>query len=109
MTGITTADSACDEAFADRYQSDPNDPSVAQELAVWREAWALARKPYRMYTQILTMQRREEKLVKALEAIAAGERTVVRDECSVVENDPCIDYPGIAIEALAAYRKGAQP
>lgn len=43
-------------------------------------------------------------LISALETIAAGERVVERDGHSEVENDTTIDYPAIAIEALAAYR-----
>ena len=44
-------------------------------------------------------------LVEALEQIAAGERVVERDGFSTVENDTTIDYPGIAIAALAAHRQ----
>ena len=43
-------------------------------------------------------------LVEALEEIAAGEKTVWRDDHFEVENDMAIDYPGIAKAALDAYR-----
>jgi len=43
-------------------------------------------------------------LIKALEEIAAGEKTVWRDDHFEVENDMAIDYPGIAKAALDTYR-----
>ncbi|WP_313242967.1 hypothetical protein [Stutzerimonas nitrititolerans] len=43
-------------------------------------------------------------LVEALEEIAAGEKTVWRDDHFEVENDMAIDYLGIAKAALDAYR-----
>ncbi|MGA4640592.1 hypothetical protein ACQKC8_12555 [Stutzerimonas stutzeri] len=43
-------------------------------------------------------------LIKALEEIAAGEKTVWRGDHFEVENDMAIDYPGIAKAALDAYR-----
>lgn len=43
-----------------------------------------------------------QRLREALEKIAAGEKVVERDGHSMVENDATIDYPGIALAALAA-------
>lgn len=49
-------------------------------------------------------QPEQSELIKALEDIAAGEKTVWRDDHFEVENDMGIDYPGIAKAALDAYR-----
>lgn len=35
----------CDEAFADRFKADPQDPMVSHDLSIWRDAWAASRSP----------------------------------------------------------------
>lgn len=41
----SSATTECDEAFAERYQADPQDPMVSHDLSIWRDAWAARRSP----------------------------------------------------------------
>ena len=79
--------------------------AVTAELENVREIQAEtinARNSYQWELERVTAE--VEGLRKALEQIAAAERTVYRDGYTEVENDSAIDCPGIAQTALAEYR-----